>query len=1130
MLLTTLCKLLQRQTYSCLSHRSGIYFAYTCLVVIVISAIHFSQELIELTQNHYEARFSVYSDNIASKSFRAELSSNLPIDVVYTWVNGSDPKFIEALNTVKAEEKKKAPTESNNATDKDELPMCHHKNCLLLPLLICNNLPQGDQQPLLSFPPFHINFDNKIFIICRFQDLAELRAKKLKYKNISMEYMHVTTDRKVEGSKLIKQAIFMHLESNVTYANDFELPQVVEKKLDWLYFDWERRVVVAWMVDDEIGEALLDKSNDDDDEGGWDGKLSLADQAKLFNLYYVNITRPAASEVNDDGHDIASRSRFEDNDELRFSIRSVVKHAPWVRRIFVVTNGQIPSWLDMTQSRVSVVTHEEIFPNKSHLPTFSSPAIESHLHRIDGLSRHFIYMNDDVFFGREVWPDDFYTRSHGYKVYLTWPVPDCAEGCPASWIGDGFCDLPCNNTECDFDGGECLGNVTRSGVGMEGGGMANAAPNWSSHRSNNCHKTCTDFWLADKYCDRACDCAECAFDMGDCGVERYNQLLQVEPDSNNTVRLNDGHYTAYMKLTSAVLTARYSEIEDESDGEKQEGSETRKKKVRSIAVNNHHKVLTFLLMPNTTDVRVKLTLFYNSSSTVSTNSTHEKVVYRLFANPSAPRTNLTEAVQQRPGATTPAPFDHKMTLPPAGVIPGVMKPRREEIEFWSRFELGNVTGKEIDAWREKLSPDAGEHLRALELQLENGRLTRLGFKRRSAMLILNSTFEGEIDGRERFALPQKRHPLSIKDGDAESGYHRGRKLLDAFGDSLRYVSKIYNRKYGTSKRRVPAHMPHFIDGSIMRELQDKFAREFDATSSHRLRHGDDMQFAFSYFYYLMSERSGVNASRYFHLLDTDHSRVLSDRELRTLATRIYDPPLTLVKLSEMEKELINCGKNFSSRAGKDDDVTKGEVYFDKEMPQITHKLFTSCPFVAEKLESAVGNTHKYKYQEMDESEVSFKMLRENVSVVVGQLDDIRRKNTKFICLNDNVDHNNKNSETVKVVVRELLEHLYPEASVFELNANYRNRFNNMRDLNEFKTSEDKRAVRLQLLAASLVLVVLVLMFQPELSRLTRQCRRHLMFQARFVLPRWSTSFNINKHSPLTAVSTAPAASHKVQFI
>ena len=57
------------------------------------------------------------------------------------------------------------------------------------------------------------------------------------------------------------------------------------------------------------------------------------------------------------GDDI-SASRFEDNEEMRYSMRSVVQHAPWVRHIFIVTNGQIPSWLNLDHPRVTLVTHQ----------------------------------------------------------------------------------------------------------------------------------------------------------------------------------------------------------------------------------------------------------------------------------------------------------------------------------------------------------------------------------------------------------------------------------------------------------------------------------------------------------------------------------------------------------------------------------------------------------------------------------------------------------------------------------------------------------------------------------------------------------------------------------------------------
>ena len=91
-------------------------------------------------------------------------------------------------------------------------------------------------------------------------------------------------------------------------------------------------------------------------------------------------------------------------------------HAPWIRHVYLVTAGQIPHWLNLDTPHLTVVTHEEIFPNKSDLPTFSSPAIEAHLHRIPGLSEKFLYLNDDVFFGQAVWPEDFYSAIRGQKV------------------------------------------------------------------------------------------------------------------------------------------------------------------------------------------------------------------------------------------------------------------------------------------------------------------------------------------------------------------------------------------------------------------------------------------------------------------------------------------------------------------------------------------------------------------------------------------------------------------------------------------------------------------------------------------------------------------------------------------
>jgi hypothetical protein len=115
---------------------------------------------------------------------------------------------------------------------------------------------------------------------------------------------------------------------------------------------------------------------------------------------------------------------YRDNDELRFSLRSLAAFTPWVRQVYLVTNGQVPSWLDTTQPGLTVIPHEAIFPDRRYLPTFNSHAIELHLHRIPNLSRHYLYLNDDVLLGRPVTLSDFLERDGIQRLYLEpWPIP-----------------------------------------------------------------------------------------------------------------------------------------------------------------------------------------------------------------------------------------------------------------------------------------------------------------------------------------------------------------------------------------------------------------------------------------------------------------------------------------------------------------------------------------------------------------------------------------------------------------------------------------------------------------------------------------------------------------------------------
>jgi Stealth protein CR2, conserved region 2/Stealth protein CR3, conserved region 3 len=49
------------------------------------------------------------------------------------------------------------------------------------------------------------------------------------------------------------------------------------------------------------------------------------------------------------------------------------------------------------------------FIDLSALPVYNSHAVESQLHHIPGLAEHFLYSNDDMFFGRTLWPTMFFS-------------------------------------------------------------------------------------------------------------------------------------------------------------------------------------------------------------------------------------------------------------------------------------------------------------------------------------------------------------------------------------------------------------------------------------------------------------------------------------------------------------------------------------------------------------------------------------------------------------------------------------------------------------------------------------------------------------------------------------------------
>ena len=131
----------------------------------------------------------------------------------------------------------------------------------------------------------------------------------------------------------------------------------------------------------------------------------------------------------------ATETRYRDWGNLKYLFRGIEKFAPWVRKVFFVTCGQKPDWLNTKNEKLVCVDHKDYIP-RHFLPTFSSHPIELNMHRIKGLSEHFIYFNDDMMIINPLKIDDFFSKE-GLPKYL---AIERASACI-----DMFADILTNN-------------------------------------------------------------------------------------------------------------------------------------------------------------------------------------------------------------------------------------------------------------------------------------------------------------------------------------------------------------------------------------------------------------------------------------------------------------------------------------------------------------------------------------------------------------------------------------------------------------------------------------------------------------------------------------------------------------
>lgn len=128
-----------------------------------------------------------------------------------------------------------------------------------------------------------------------------------------------------------------------------------------------------------------------------------------------------------EGQDVEGQdvSRERDHGELPYLLRSVAKHAPWVRRIWIAVDGPEPlPNVDVPTSlanRTTVIDRCTFMP-EGFCPTRNSLAVHSFAHRLEELSEHFIVVQNDIFLGRPVTPDHFFNdgKPHVWRKKPTW--------------------------------------------------------------------------------------------------------------------------------------------------------------------------------------------------------------------------------------------------------------------------------------------------------------------------------------------------------------------------------------------------------------------------------------------------------------------------------------------------------------------------------------------------------------------------------------------------------------------------------------------------------------------------------------------------------------------------------------
>ena len=204
--------------------------------------------------------------------------------------------------------------------------------------------------------------------------------------------------------------------------------ELILKVLTFVYDKYEiSRFICKRYLDNELSKVRLIAGNEeykelskkyedeinhiikDDYECDFDVDLVIPyvnNRDKVWQKIYTDFTHRS---------DYINNPRFDNPNLFEYFLRGVDKFLPWVRKIHLIVSNieQVPSYIN--KEKTHIVLHKDIMP-EAILPTYNSSTIEMFITKIDGLSEHFIYANDDMYPIREMFKSDFFTEDGKPKI------------------------------------------------------------------------------------------------------------------------------------------------------------------------------------------------------------------------------------------------------------------------------------------------------------------------------------------------------------------------------------------------------------------------------------------------------------------------------------------------------------------------------------------------------------------------------------------------------------------------------------------------------------------------------------------------------------------------------------------